>query len=212
MKRREFIAILGGAATIAWPHAFRAQQIKVARLGVLVLGAPDPQQFLSALREGLQKIGYIERQNIQLELRSAAGKASLLPATAAELVSLKVDIIVTRQTLATRAAMQATKEIPILMVGGDPVEAGIVANLARPGGNITGITGLGAVLAGKMVEVIREMLPSARRVAVLTNPASPFAKPFLAQTELAARAIGQHRPARSAFPQMRHRTPRPHGA
>jgi putative ABC transport system substrate-binding protein len=104
MKRREFVKFLGGAATIVWPYASRAQQTKVARIGVLVLGAPDPEQFLRAMREALQKVGYIEGQNIRLDVRSVGGNASLLPEAAAELVGLKVDIIVTWQTLPTEAA------------------------------------------------------------------------------------------------------------
>ena len=190
MKRREFVKFLGGAATIVWPYASRAQQAKVARIGVLVLGAPDPEQFLRAMREALQKVGYIEGQNIRLEVRSVGGDATLLPEAAAELVGLKVNIIVTWQTLPTEAAKRATSEIPIVMVGvADPVEAGFVASLARPGGNITGTAGLGAERGGKIVELIREALPSARRVAVLANPVSLFTKPFLSHIELAARAV-----------------------
>jgi putative ABC transport system substrate-binding protein len=190
MKRREFIKFLGGAATIVWPYASGAQQTKVARIGVLVLGAPNPEQFLRAMREALQKVGYIEGQNIRLEVRSVGGKASLLPEAAAELVGLKVDIIVTWQTLPTQAAKQATNKIPIVMVGvADPIEAGFIASLARPGGNITGTAGLGAERGGKIIELIREALPSVRRVAVLANPVSLFTKPFLAHIELAARAV-----------------------
>jgi putative tryptophan/tyrosine transport system substrate-binding protein len=163
----------------------------VAQIGVLVLGAPDPEQFLRAMREALQKIGYIQGQNIRLEVRSAGGKASLLPEVAAELVGLKVDIIVTWLTLATQAAKQATNEIPIVMVGvADAIEAGLIASLARPGGNITGTAGLGAERGGKIIELIREALPSVRRVAVLADPVNLFTKPFLAHIELAARAIG----------------------
>jgi putative ABC transport system substrate-binding protein len=156
-----------------------------------VLGNPDPEPFLMALREGLQKIGYIEGQNIRFELRSARGNRSLLRNAAAELVTLKVDIMVAWQTVATQVAKQATNDIPIVMVGVgvDPVEAGFIASLARPGGNITGISSAGPPFAGKIIDLIRELLPSVRRVAVLANSASPFAKQFLAQIEVAARTV-----------------------
>jgi putative ABC transport system substrate-binding protein len=190
MRRREFIGFLGGVVTIVCLRASRAQQKKVARIGVLVFGVPDPEQFLRGLREGLEKVGYIEGQNIRLDMRSAAGKASLLPEAAAELLRLKVDIIVPWQSLATQAAKQATNEIPIVMVGVfDPIVAGVIADLARPDGNITGTAGLATERGGKLFELIREVLPSANRVAVLTLAESAFAKPFLAHVELAARAV-----------------------
>jgi putative ABC transport system substrate-binding protein len=188
MRRREFIGLVGTAA--AWPLVARAQQSKIPTIGVLVLGIPDPELFLKVLREGLQKLGYIDGQNIRMEFRSAGGKASLLPAAAAELVRLRVDVIVAWQTPAVTAAKQATNEIAIVMAGaGDPIGTGLIASLARPGGNVTGIAGVGTELAGKNIELIREVLPSARRVAVLANTTDPFTKPFLAQIELTARTV-----------------------
>ena len=188
-SRREFITLLGGAAA-AWPVGARAQQRTVPTIGVLVLGNPDPEPFLKMFREGLQQLGYIEGQNIRLEFRSAGGKESLLADVAGELVRLRADIIVAYATPAVTAAKQATSKIPIVMAGaGDPVATGLVASLAHPGGNITGIANLSTELAGKNIELIREVLQSAQRVAVLANATDPFTKPFLAQIEVSARTV-----------------------
>jgi putative tryptophan/tyrosine transport system substrate-binding protein len=190
MKRREFITLLGGAAA-AWPLVIRAQQSKIPTIGMLVLGSPEPTSFLNAFRQGLQKLGYIDGQNIRLEIRSAEGKASQLPETAAGLVRLKVDIIVAWQTPAVTAAKQATNDIPIVMAGaGDPVGTGLIASLSRPGGHVTGVAGLGPEVGAKNIELIREVMPSAHRVVVLANATDPFTKPYLAQIKLAARAPG----------------------
>jgi putative ABC transport system substrate-binding protein len=161
------------------------------RIGVLVAGNPNPEPFWRIFREGLRDLGYIEGQNILFEFRSAEGKANLIPNLATELVHLKVDIIVTWYTQAAQAAKQATNEIPIVMAdAGDPVGTGLVASLARPGGNVTGMAGVTTELAGKCVELIREMMPSARRVGALCNAADPFAKPFLEQIQLAGPIVG----------------------
>ncbi len=126
-------------------------------------------------REALHELGYIEGQNVRFEFRSDQGQVSPLPALAADLVRLKVDIIVTWYTPAARAAKQATRDTPIVMaLAGNPVETGLVESLARPGGNVTGMAGVGAELAGKCVELIREMMPSARRIVVLANAPDPF--------------------------------------
>jgi putative ABC transport system substrate-binding protein len=131
MRRREFITLLGGT-TVAWPLVAHAQQAKLPTVGVLVLGTPPPEPFFKALRDGLQGVGYVEGRNIRLEIRTAEGRADLLAKKAAELVRLKVDLIVAFQTPASTAAKQATSEIPIVMVGvGDPVGTGLVASLAR---------------------------------------------------------------------------------
>ena len=185
MRRRDFIALASGA--VAWPLTARAQRPKLATIGVLVVANPEP--FWSQLREALRGLGYIEGQNIVFEFRSAEGKPNLLPNLAAELVQLKVDIIVASQTPAVLAAKQTTSEIPIVMApAGDPVATGLVASLARPGGNVTGLSTMVPDLAAKMVELIREVLAPAQRVAVLANVADPFTKPFLLQIELAGRA------------------------
>ena len=190
MKRREFITLLGGGA-IAWPLAARAQQAKVYTIGVLALTTPNPDPLLRALREGLRDADYIEGRNLRLEIRAADGKPELQSENAAELVRLKVDLIVTFYTPTALAAKQATREIPIVMAGaGDPVETGLVASLVRPGGNITGQSSGGAEVAGKSVELIRELIPSARRIGVVVDELDPFAKPYLRQIGQAARGAG----------------------
>jgi putative ABC transport system substrate-binding protein len=190
MKRREFITFLGGAAAV-WPLAARAQQSKMARIGALYIGTADAESFKKELREGLRELGYVEGQNIAFEFRSAEGKLDRLPELAAELVRLKVDVIVTLYVPPTLAAKQATREIPIVTIVGDPVETGIVASLARPGGNITGVSIMAAASNGKSVELFRDMLPSVRRVGVLGHAANPvFAKAMLDQVLLAGRPTG----------------------
>ena len=147
MKRREFITLLGGAVAVS-PLAAGAQQARVYTLGVLTL--PNPEPLLKALREGLRDAGYVEGGNLRLEIRSAAGKPDLQLDKAAELVRLKVDLIVTFFTPSALAAKQATQDIPIVMAGaGDPVATGLIASLARPGGNVTGQSSGGAEVAGK---------------------------------------------------------------
>ena len=189
MKRREFIALIGGAA--ACPLAVHAQTAKVPTIGVLLTGNPDPEIFLKGFRGALRDVGYTDGLNIRLEVRSAEGKSILLPKKAAELVGLKVDIIVAALTPAIQAAKQATSDIPIVMApAGEPVGTGLVASLARPGGNVTGVSAATAELAGKTLELIREALPSARRVAVLANEADPLSKPFLEQIGQGARTLG----------------------
>jgi putative ABC transport system substrate-binding protein len=188
MRRRELIIILGGAA--AWPLASHAQQTKVHRIGVLLLGISDAESFRMELREGLRETGYIEGQNLLFDFRSAEGKLDLLPKLAAELVALKVDVIVALYTPCALAAQQATREIPVVVVSGDPVGTGLVTSLNRPGGNITGVSLMAAELHGKCVELFRDMLPSVRRVAVLLNAEDPFWKQVQQQVQLVGRAAG----------------------
>jgi putative tryptophan/tyrosine transport system substrate-binding protein len=190
MRRREFITLFGGAA-VAWPLAARAQQSKMARIGALYIGTADSESFKKELRQGLRELGYVEGQNISFEFRSAEGKLDRLPELAAELVRLKVDVIVTLYVPPALAAKQATREIPIVTIVGDPVETGIVASLARPGGNITGVSIMASASNGKSVELFRDMLPSVRRVGVLGHAANPvFAKAMLDQVLLAGRPTG----------------------
>jgi putative tryptophan/tyrosine transport system substrate-binding protein len=190
MRRREFMTLLGGAVTV-WPLAARAQQAKVARIGALYIGLADAESFKKELREGLRELGYMEGQNIAFEFRSAEGKLDRLPELAAELVRLKVDLIVALYVPSALAAKQATSEIPIVIVAADPVETGIVASLARPGGNITGVSLLSSVLVGKCVELFRDMLAATRQIAVLTNAADPlFAKLVLDEAERAGSITG----------------------
>jgi len=191
MKRREFISLLGGAATAVWPLATHAQQSKVARIGALYIGTADAESFKKELREGLRELGYVEGQNIAFEFRSADGQLDRLPELAADLVRLKVDVIVALYVPPSLAAKQATLEIPIVVIVGDPVETGIVPSLARPGGNITGVSLMASALAGKSVELFRDMLPSARRVGVLGHATNPvFAKAMLDEVLLAGRPTG----------------------
>jgi putative ABC transport system substrate-binding protein len=166
-----------------------AQEKKTPRIGVLIPANPEP--WLREFREGLRELGYIDGRNIAIELRSADGQPNLLPDLAADLVRLRVDIIVASQTPAATAAKHATNEIPIIMAAAaDPVGTGLVHSLARPGGNVTGLSGTTAEVAVKTFELIREMLPSARRVAVLANAADPFTKSFLDQLGFAGRTMG----------------------
>jgi putative ABC transport system substrate-binding protein len=190
MRRREFISLLVGTAA-AWPLAARAQQRRPARIGVLVLGNPDPEPFLRVFQDELRQLGHVAGREVVLELRSAGGNASLLPRLAAELVQLNVDAIVAYQIPSVQAAKQATTTIPIIMApAGDPVGTGLVASLARPGGNITGLSATTAELAAKNLEFLREMLPTARRVAILTNAGDPVTKSFVDLIEVAARSAG----------------------
>ena len=185
--RREFLKVLGASAVM--PHAAGAQPAKTPRIGILVLGNPNPDFFWKMLRTGLQNLGCEEGRNIVFEFRSAEGKAELLPQLAAALVQLKVDVLVAYQTPAAQAAKQSTTEIPVVVTAGDPVGTGLVASLAHPGGNVTGLSGTTHELGGKSLELIREVVHSARSIAVLVNASDPFAKPFLEQLEQAAPAL-----------------------
>jgi putative ABC transport system substrate-binding protein len=158
-------------------------------IGVLMIAAPGSEKFWQLFEKDMRELGYVEGQSVHFEFRQ--GPISGLPELAAELVRLKVDLIVTWATPAALAAKQATRDISIVMaLAGNPVETGLVASLARPGGNITGRAQLTAELAGKCVELIRDMLPSAHRVAVLVNAPDPFSKPFLEQIRLFGAATG----------------------
>jgi putative ABC transport system substrate-binding protein len=190
MKRRSFITLLGGAP-VAWSLAAHAQQgDRMRRVGVLVLGNAEAESLGTELRESLRKSGYVEGQNIHFEVRSAGGKLDLLPGLAAELVGIKVDVIVALFTPSALAAKRATSEIPIVFLAGDAVGTGIVPSLARPGGNLTGLSAMGAELQSKSVEILHDMLPSLRRVAALGYATDPFSKPYVDQIKLAGRATG----------------------
>lgn len=190
MNRRKFVMLLGGTAA-ALPLAAAAQTNKAPRIGILVLGHPDPSTFLKEFREGLRELGYVEGQSIVFEFRTAKGVDTQLAPLARELVAHKVDIIVAYQTPAVTAAKQATTEISIVMgMAGDPVGTGLIASLARPSGNITGITGATSELGGKNVELIREAMPAARRVAVLAHEPDPFHKPFVENIVTSGKTLG----------------------
>ena len=164
MKRREFITLLGGAA--AWPLAARAQQsVKSPRIGII-----DDAPIWDHFRRGLRDTGYLEGREIAFEYRSADGQPERLAAAAKELAAVPVDIIVTSGTAATRAAQQATSTIPIVMIAiGDPVRAGLVPNLGRPGGNITGNSMLGAEMTPKRAQLLKQLVPQLSRLAFLWN-------------------------------------------
>jgi putative ABC transport system substrate-binding protein len=171
MKRREFIAVLSGAA--AWPFVARAQEAgKIPRIGYL-----SPRPKLSpvdrSFMQGLGELGYIDDKNILIEFRFAAGNFKRLPAMAAELVRLNVDVIVTVVTQASLAAKGATKTIPVVMLAvSDPIAAGLIKSLARPGGNVTGTSSQTAEVQGKSLQLLKQVVPKLRRVAVLWNPAN----------------------------------------
>jgi putative tryptophan/tyrosine transport system substrate-binding protein len=192
LRRRDFVTVLGGAA-VGWPLLARAQQPnKVARIGRLSpLSVAAEAPMLAGLRQGLSELGWIDGQNLAFELRFAEGNLDRLPQLADELVRAKVDVIVTGSSPGASAAKDATSTIPIVMVTtGNPVQGGLVASLARPGGNVTGVTALGQVLNVKRLELLKEAVPEVKRVAVLTNPASPYTEPFLQESEAAAHALG----------------------
>jgi putative ABC transport system substrate-binding protein len=173
------------------PLAAEAQQpARVPRLGILY-PRPLPDPFIEAFRQSLRELGYIEGQNIAIEYRSAEGKAERLPGLAAELVRLHVDIMVTGSTTGTLAAKAATQTIPIVMVGvGDPVGSGLVASLARPGGNVTGVSLLAPELVGKQLAFLKDVLPTVSRVAILWNPANPSNALQVRAADVAAQPLG----------------------
>ena len=190
MKRREFIPLICGALAVSCPLAARAQQPKVYRVGALLLGIADADSFRTEMREELRKFGYVEGRNLLFELRSAEEKLDLLPRLAAELVALKVDVIVALYTPCAVAAQKATREIPIVVIAGDPLRTGLVPSVSRPGGNITGVSLIAAELHGKCVELFRDLFPSIRRVALLGNGADPFSKAILEEVLLTGKSTG----------------------
>jgi putative tryptophan/tyrosine transport system substrate-binding protein len=191
MKRREFIGLIGGAT--AWSFAAARAGEKIDRVGVLLLdnaNAALSALFLEVLRAELRKAGYVEQQNVLLEVVSAEGKIDQLPKLAAGLVALKVDLIVALLTPSAYAAQQATREIPIVAYAGDPVRTGLVASLAHPAGNITGVSAMTSELHGKCVELFKDMLPSTHRIGALINAADTSSKPILDQIQNAGKMTG----------------------
>src|SRR5262249_558833 len=195
MNRRAFVTGLG--AVLATPLAVEAQTSPtVPKVGYLSIGsASDPRRAaqLGAFRQGLHDLGYVVGKNILIEARFAEGSYDRLPDLAAELVRLKVDIILAYSTPAARAAQNATGAIPIVMSGVvDPLRTGLVAGLGRPGRNVTGLSLMATEVIGKQMQLVRELIPKVSRVAVLWNPANPSNVPQLREAEVAARAFGLH--------------------
>jgi putative tryptophan/tyrosine transport system substrate-binding protein len=191
VRRREFITLLGGAAA-AWPLAARAQQpAKVPRVGILSPAASETAATLTAFREGIRDLGYIEGQTIALDFRLSKGITDALPTLAAELVRIPVNVIVTDTTSATLAAFGATRTIPIVMgaTGGDPVALGLAKSFSRPDGNVTGtqfLTGL----SQKRLQLLKEAFPGTERIAVLANPKEALSVSEMPKAEMAAAQIG----------------------
>jgi putative ABC transport system substrate-binding protein len=191
MKRREFITLLGGAAVV-WPLAARAQQPrKVPRIGVLLAGTPASFSLrANAFRERLQELGYVEGTTITIEWRWGEDRAERLPGLATELVRLNLDAILTAGTPAAKALKNATRTIPIIMaIIGDPVAAGLVDNLARPGGNVTGFSILASDLSGIRLQLLKEIVPAATSVAVMSNAANPQSQIELKEMHVAAQVL-----------------------
>jgi putative ABC transport system substrate-binding protein len=189
MRRREFIAGLG--STAAWPLAARAQQRPLPVIGFLNGGSPGGHApFVAAFRQGLKETGYVEGQNVAIEFRWAEGQYDRVPAIAAELVGRQVAVIVAN-TPGNVAAKAATTTIPIVFTTPtDPVQMGLVASLARPGGNVTGATQLSVEVLPKQLELAHELVPTAVTIAVLVNPTNPYAETLLRDLQAAARILG----------------------
>jgi putative ABC transport system substrate-binding protein len=190
MKRRQFITLLGGAVA-AWPMAARAQQPAMPVIGVLFGGSPTTQRFrLSAVQKGLNAAGFVEGQNVAFEYRWAEGQYDRLPKLAAELAGRRLAVIVAIGNTAALAAKAAITSIPVVFETGK-VEYGLVASLARPGGNFTGVTFLGANLLAKQFELLHETVPRAAAIGLLENPTNSNAEAIRKEAQAAADALGQ---------------------
>jgi putative ABC transport system substrate-binding protein len=195
MDRRHLLALFGGAA-LGWPLAARAQHKAMPVIGYLSSGSPAPfAPPVAAFRQGLGETGYVEGQNVAIEYRWAEGNYDRLPALAADLVGHQVDVIATSAIPAARATKNATSTIPIVFTAvNDPVADGLVASLARPGGNLTGFSFLTAELTPKRLELLSELVPQTRMIALLVNRNNPNAEPMISNVQEAARAKGVQLP------------------
>jgi putative ABC transport system substrate-binding protein len=192
IRRRELIGALGGAL-VAWPVTAPAQQQPMPVIGVVRIGKRGESTHLEdAFGQGLTQVGYVENQNVAIEWRWAEGRYERLPGILAELVGRRIAAIAVLGATATAlAAKAATQTIPIVfMMGGDPVEFGLIASLAHPGGNITGVALLQTPLAAKRLDVLHQLIPTATTIALLTNPANPFSQAEVREVEAAARTLG----------------------
>jgi ABC-type uncharacterized transport system substrate-binding protein len=193
VRRREFIKIVAGSAVTAWPLAARAQQSGMPVVGFLNTAAQrDYQRQLAAFLKGLSEAGYVEGQNVTIEYRWAEGTNDRLPALAADLIGRRVAVIAATSTPAAIAAKTATASIPIVFeVGADPVQLGLVSNLNRPGGNVTGVTQTNVEMTPKRLQILHELLPTARVMALLVNPANEATTETTTREVLAAaRTLG----------------------
>ena len=195
MRRRQFISLLGGAATspIAWPLAARAQQAtKVPAIGILGSGTPATQgHWYAAFVQRLRELGWIDGRTVAIEYRWAEGRDERAAEIAAEFVQRKVDVIVTSATAGAVAAKQATSIVPIVFAAaGDPVGTGLVASLARPGGNATGLSVQQTETTGKRLELLREVVPGLRRLAILANVGNPVVVLDMREVQATARTLG----------------------
>src|SRR5258708_14005025 len=206
MHRRSFIRLFGALAS--WPLAAQAQRGKTLRVGVL---ANEKWPPLDGLRDGLRSLGYVEGQNLELVNRYVEGEMAKYPSSAAELVVLPVDVIVTWGTPASLAAKDATTTIPIIMTSGDPVAVGLVPGLAQQQGNVTGFSTQAAELEGKRLELVNEVIPDVSRVVVLSNPCNPYCTvaveqsrraPAILHVKLDVVEIGYERELDDAFRSM----------
>jgi ABC-type uncharacterized transport system substrate-binding protein len=192
MKRRAFITLLGGAAAAAWPLAARSQQAKVWRVGWIWIGrSAGISPELAGFRQGLRDFDYVEGKNIIVEYRFAEGRSDRIADLVAELMQIGPDVLVGLGNPVITALKNATTTIPIVFMTGDPIAAGYVASMARPGGNMTGVSMMQGIagLTAKRIELLKEIVPSATRLGVMFNPDSPTAAGDLAQAEQAAKGL-----------------------
>jgi len=194
MQRREFITLFGGAAaaSVAGPMVARAQTPpRIPRVGFIgSAGTAMAGRMVAALRQGLGELGYVDGQTIALEIRASDGHSERIPELVAELIGLKMDVLVAGSSVSTLAAKKATGTIPIVMVAADPVGLGLVASLARPGGNVTGLSYFNEAIIAKRLQLLTEFVPGLSRVAVLRNPSVVVHATFWQETEVAARKLG----------------------